>query len=214
MLEKTVEDRFTVIEPYLRTGSILDLGCVDSRPARESAAQRIEHKPNLLFKRMVEANKDTLGIDIDKDGVEVLRGMGYQADYGDVETMDLGRKFDTIVAGELIEHLENPGLFLRNMRRHIKAGGVLIISTPNPFYQAQVWKIWRYGEPMNHEDHTNWQDPGTLVSLMRRTGWEVFEGYWVQPPRSFVKTWKRYLRPYFAHGFMVMARESSPHSRA
>jgi 2-polyprenyl-3-methyl-5-hydroxy-6-metoxy-1,4-benzoquinol methylase len=208
MFQKTIEDRMTVIEQYIREGAVLDLGCVDSRPAVHSAAERIEHKPNLLFRRMVEINKETLGVDIDPAGVEVLKGMGYQAVCADVETMDLGRQFDCIVAGELIEHLENPGLFLRNMRRHLKESGVFIISTPNPFYQGQVWKIWRYGRPMVHEDHTNWQDPTTLAQLLKRVGFEVFDGYWVQPGRSWLKTWKQWFRPYFSHGFIAFARQA------
>ena len=206
MFAKTIADRFDVIGKHVATGAVLDLGCVDSRPARESSAHRVEHKPNLLLRRIFDLNKDTLGIDIDAEGVEVLRGMGYQVQCANVETMDLGQQFDTIVAGEIIEHLENPGLFLRNMRRHIKPEGILIISTPNPFYQGQTWKIWRYGRPMVHEDHTNWQDPSTLRQLLTRTGFEMFDGYWVQPKRGLLKTWKRAFRPYFAHGFMVLAR--------
>ncbi len=203
---QTIADRFPVIESYCRTGSILDLGCVDSRPARHSAQERIEHKPNLLFRRMVEANVDTLGIDIDADGIAALNQLGYKAQVADVETMDLCRQFDTIIAGEIIEHLENPGIFLRNMRRHLRPAGTLIVSTPNPFYQGQVWKIWRYGQPAVHEDHTNWQDPTTLHALLKRTGFEVIDGYWIQPPRTLLKTWKRMLRPYFAHGFLTLAR--------
>ncbi len=204
-ITKTISDRFCVIEPYIKQGEILDLGCVVSRPAKHTAQQRIEHKPNLLLKRIFETNKNTLGIDIDPAGIEVLKSLGYNAQCADVETMDLGKQFDTIVAGELIEHLENPGLFLRNMRRHLKPAGTLIISTPNPFYQGQSWKIWRYGRPMVHEDHTNWQDPTTLTQLFARTGFEAFDGYWVQPDRTVFKTWKRLFRPYFAHGFMLLA---------
>jgi len=202
---KTISDRFQVIEPHIRHGEILDLGCVDSRPAKHSAQERIDHKPNLLLKRIFESNKNTLGIDIDPAGIDVLKKMGFNAQCANVETMDLGKQFDTIIAGELIEHLENPGLFLRNMHRHLKPTGTLIISTPNPFYQGQSWKIWRYGRPMVHEDHTNWQDPTTLTQLLHRTGFKPFDGYWVQPPRSTFKTWKRLFRPYFAHGFIILA---------
>ena len=89
MFSKTINDRFEVIEHYIKQGEILDLGCVDSRPAKHTAQQRIDHKPNMLLKRIVETNKNTLGIDIDPAGIEVLRRMGYSAQCADVETMDL-----------------------------------------------------------------------------------------------------------------------------
>jgi 2-polyprenyl-3-methyl-5-hydroxy-6-metoxy-1,4-benzoquinol methylase len=207
MFERTIADRFEVISRYANRGrTVMDLGCVDSRPARHNAQQRIEYKANLLHKRIAELNKDVLGVDLDPEGARILNEQGYHVIVGDVETMDLGKRFDTIVAGEIIEHLENPGKFLRNMRRHLNDGGVLIVSTPNPFYAGSAWKIWRYGRPAVHEDHMGWQDPTTLQQLLRRTGFEPFEGYWVQPKSNPIKTWKRLLRPYFSHTFMVVSK--------
>ena len=207
MFASTIRDRFSIIQDYVRPPrAVMDLGCVDSRPARHNAVQRIEYKANLLHKRIAEANKDVLGVDIDPEGVEVLNQQGYHVIVADVETMDLQRQFDTIVAGEIIEHLENPGRFLRNMRRHLKDDGIIILSTPNPFYAGSAWKIWRYGRPAVHEDHMGWQDPITMDQLLRRTGFEPFDGYWVQPNGEVLKTWKRFLRPYFSHTFMRLAR--------
>lgn len=206
MFSEVLADRLPILRKYaLGKPDVMDLGCVDSRPQRNNAQQRIA-RPNFFHQRIREINPGVLGVDIDADGIAQLNAAGYNAVCADVETMDLGRKFDTIIAGEIIEHLENCGLFLRNMRRHLKDDGVLIISTPNPFYCAQSWKIWRYGRPEVHEDHMNWQDPITLDALLARTGFEPFEGYWIQDSGGFLKTWKRFLRPYFCKSYMRLAR--------
>src|ERR1700712_2269775 len=54
---------------------------------------------------------------------------------GDVMTLAEhldGRRFDTVICGELIEHLERPYDFLRGLRDVVAPGGRLVLSTPNP----------------------------------------------------------------------------------
>src|SRR5689334_24319654 len=77
MFTRTIADRFEIIRDYVSPGrAVMDLGCVDSRPARHDAAARIEYKANLLHKRLAEINKDVLGVDIDPEGVKVLNSQG------------------------------------------------------------------------------------------------------------------------------------------
>lgn len=205
MFTDVIRDRMHVIRRFAVKGDVLDVGCVDARSNRHSSAARVERHPDHLFQTLVRLNPRTLGIDIDRDGVEALRTRGLRALCANAETMNLKRQFDVVVAGEIIEHLENPGLFLRNLRRHLRPRGVLILSTPNPFYWRQVWKIWRYGVPQVHEEHVNWQDPITLRELLSRTGFDLVEGYWVETKGRF-QGWRTWFRKYFCHSFLIVAR--------
>ncbi len=46
---------------------------------------------------------------------------------------DLG-KYDAVVFCEAMSYIQNPGLFLSSVRKHIKANGIIIITDPNPIY--------------------------------------------------------------------------------
>ncbi len=207
-IERTIKDRMELLAPLVRGHKTLDLGIVDSRRGRQETAQRLEEKSaSLLFRRICEINPDTVGIDIDERGVAILRQQGFHARTADAMTMDLGERYDVIVAGELIEHLANPGLFLCNMARHLAPGGTLVITTPNPFYFGHVWKIWRYGRPRVHEEHVCWFDPMTLCRLCGGSGLDPYAVHWIRPAgMSVLKTWPQFFRGYFAQSFLLLAK--------
>jgi len=63
-------------------------------------------------------------------GLDIEPGADYKKDLN--KPFNLNKKFDVIIAGELIEHLENTGIFLENVKRHLKKEGVFFLTTPNP----------------------------------------------------------------------------------
>lgn len=198
-----------IIAPLVKEGKVLDMGVVESRRGRRDTESQLErHHSNLLFRQICELNNECMGVDIDGEGIELLKSQGFNATTADVVTMDLEQQFDAIIAGEIIEHLPNVGQFLENMHRHLTETGTLLITTPNPFYSKQAFKIWRYNSPQVHEEHTCWFDPITLCNLCRMSGLDPYAVYWVQPKRDWLKALPARFRTYFSHSFMILAKRA------
>ena len=96
---------------------------------------------------------------------------------GNMETYDFGRKFDLIIAGDVIEHVNNQGLFLENCRKHLQPNGYLIITTPNAKWFNVIFKP--------NPTHVLWHDYYTMRSLITRFGFQIvhFRYYFGNKPQ-------------------------------
>lgn len=56
-------------------------------------------------------------------------------------------EFDIVIATEVIEHIENPYKFIRDSVRHLKHGGLLLVSSPNAANIYSIVKILFRGIP-------------------------------------------------------------------
>lgn len=161
---------FKIIYPLIKDKNVLDVGC-------------IEHTSNAKIKNIfwvhnfLNDNSNVLGIDILEDDVKVLCDEGYNMEVANAETFELDKKFDVIFAGELIEHLSNPGLFLRQSRKHLKRNGYFVLTTPNTFYLPRLLGCIKNIEdnPIVNEEHTTWFSPSTLYSLLTREGFRILD---------------------------------------
>jgi len=91
------------------------------------------------------------------------------------ENFSFPLQFDVIFAGDLIEHLSNPGLFLDSCKRHLKQGGRLILTTPNTFSFFSLIEKLTHDEPNINPDHTFYFNKRTITVLLAKNGWSVAE---------------------------------------
>jgi len=161
--EGSLEDRFDVVRPLLGDGSVLDIGCA-SRYGR----------PDWLHGLLAKDVTDLVGIDINAATVEKLQADGYDVRLTDAREFDLGRTFDAVFAGELIEHLDDFRGFLANVRRHLEPGGRLVLTTPNAFYVGNFVYRWG-GHGQVHPEHTCWFCEDTLRHTLEINGFSKVE---------------------------------------
>jgi len=178
---KTREDR---ILEWVKGPNILDVGCTD-HIVRENSVYWLHQHLSQKFARVV-------GIDISEENLEKMRALGYKNLYRmDAESFSLEEKFDTIVAGELIEHLSNPGLFLNQARSHLNPGGRLIVTTPYVFSLLYVlYSNLKFPKTCENPEHTNWLCIETMRRLSKRHGFHELYSDLVMDYRLDNPSWK------------------------
>lgn len=149
---------------------MLDIGCsgqAGRRPDLDS--------PGWLHGRLRRAFPGTVGLEYDPANVAALQAHSIpDVVEGDAQDFSLDRRFDTIVAGEVIEHLERPGAFLTCARRHLKPGGPVVLTTPYAFGFMFVLYAWaKYPRTGSNPEHVAWYCPATISELAERSGLRV-----------------------------------------
>lgn len=157
------------IAPCIKGKDILDVGCVD----HDITVAGDERLWNHYFIRSLA--KNAIGIDIEKDSIKKMQKMGYEVKVMDAEDMKFREKFDVVFAGELIEHLANPGLFLRSAKKALKKNGIIILTTPNTFSINRLVRVAQKltNDPPANLDHTMYFTPQTLKTLAKKSGLKV-----------------------------------------
>ncbi len=155
---------------------VLHLGCTNYPYTKESLENDI-----LIHLEIEKVAKELYGFDFDQKGIDILRESGgtnlFRADLEKLEDVPLDEIFDVIIAGEMIEHLSNPGLFLKGIQRFMNDKTNLVITTINA-YSAMRFMIYglrgRGGaiEPV-HPDHVAYYSYKTLSLVIERENLQV-----------------------------------------
>lgn len=173
--EAAVPDRISLLEGLVRGKAIIHLGCTDHIPLIED---KIKHG-TWLHARLCGSARRCLGVDTNGEGIELLRSRFGVRDVvcGDILSDVMPEietaRWDYIVAGEVLEHVDNPVAFLTGVRnRYSGTVARMVITVPNAFGWANLRNALRNNEYIN-TDHRYWFTPYTLGKIATRAGMEI-----------------------------------------
>ena len=146
-------------QPVKWAGSkVLDIACGDARLAAYVAEAGA--------KLVVGVDLSHIGLSVGRarwtkeQPKSVQRAAFAQSDGNSLPVED--RAFDIVIASEIIEHVNDPGVFLREASRPLKADGAIIVTTP-----------YRLTETPIDPHHTHEYFPGELEAVMKRFFYDV-----------------------------------------
>lgn len=102
------------------------------------------------------------------------------ADLNNAYFEDWENTFDIVTAVEVIEHLENPRRTIRELKKMIKPGGWLILTTPNPVSVRSLLSLAVRGHYVDFLDssypaHITPVLPMDLSRILRESGFSNYE---------------------------------------
>jgi 2-polyprenyl-3-methyl-5-hydroxy-6-metoxy-1,4-benzoquinol methylase len=180
-LPKTENERLQAILDEVRGREILHVGCVNHRVPQNSSEARL----NLHYQLCSRFDDcHVVGLDIEAEAIEQLAAKDFEVVCADAHNLPYRQEFDTIVAGELLEHLQNPGIFLGSCAHALKPSGRLVLSTPNVFTPMLFLMYLKNYQRAFNPDHAAWFCPQTLRELLRRSGFTVTNMVFVDDMQS------------------------------
>jgi 2-polyprenyl-3-methyl-5-hydroxy-6-metoxy-1,4-benzoquinol methylase len=160
----------------LRPCSILELGCGQG----------------LILQELRDC--DAIGVEIDEREAVIARAKELDVRVGHAGRYDAGREFDVVIASEVIEHMLEPQSLLENAARHLRPGGMLLLTTPNgygyyelserhlnPRYLIRSNNVlrWLLGKKPykrgDSVDHCQWFTMRRLLRMTRKAGFSLIE---------------------------------------
>jgi SAM-dependent methyltransferase len=124
--------------------------------------------------------------EVSASGLRLLRETGVMVHAGDLADMRLpAAAFDLVVSLEVIEHLAAPGAHLQELGRLTRAGGILLLTTPNfvGLSKRLLGMRWR----VVTTEHLGYFTPATLRRALEEAGFTLIS---VRSRTLDITTWR------------------------
>ncbi len=209
-------DRQGLILSLCTGKNVLDLGCADYPMTGEKLRDG-----ELLYAKLYEVAAKLTGVDYSREGIEILESQGYQnlllGSAEELDELEIDETFDVILAGELIEHLMNVGMFFQGAARLMSPETSLVVTVPNAHAIKRFLRVLS-GSEMVNKDHAYYFSQANIELLCDRHGLCVDQCYYYladvdgalkkalfAPLKFFI----RHVSPYVADHLIFVCRLSA-----
>ena len=139
------------------TGRMLDVGCGNAS----------------VVKLAQDLGWNAEGVDVDPQAIEDARCKGLVVHLGELDHINYHQQsFDLVLMNNVIEHVDNPLQIITEVKRILRPGGRLVVTTPN----TASWGHRRFASDWVHLDpprHLRLFNATNLRRLIERVGFTV-----------------------------------------
>lgn len=174
--------RLDMVIEFCRDHDVLDIGAGEHDPSYYSE-DGWEHG------RIVKVARRAVAIEINPELCAHYKAKGFDFRCVDATSdVDLGERFDRVFIGDVIEHVNDPVALLNFAKRHLRPGGAILITTPNPFAPRfrghRAKRGTRY--VMANLEHTRWISVSNMYELALRAGLDIAAIRWpmIKKPKT------------------------------
>jgi len=110
-----------------------------------------------------------VGTEFSPDAAEIARATDAEVFIGGIEQISPERKFDCVVAIQVVEHVYQPLAFIQQLASHTKLGGHVVVATPDigGILRKAMGRRW---PSFKAPEHVLYFDFSTLSSLIYQAG--------------------------------------------
>jgi cyclopropane fatty-acyl-phospholipid synthase-like methyltransferase len=186
-------------------GHVLDLGCGSGA----------------FTKRLQNHGFTTTSVDLTLDSF-VLSSDSYELDFNNIDfaAQLAGKSYDGIVALEVIEHLENPIQFLRQIKLISNPNTVILVSFPNLNMYKSLITFFKEGTFGNFSPFLYWETGHQTVipewlfeEHLKKTGFTIEAKHYCAPVDFHLNLIKRQIHKFFFRLVCMFNKKIPPEAR-
>ncbi len=139
----------------------------------------------LLSEKFAKEGALVTGIDLSPVSIKAAKKhaeeSGLKIDYRHCSTADLVKEddgFDAVICAEVLEHVDDLDVFIKDCAGFLKAGGFIFFSTLNKTFRSRFFAIYVAEDilgmvPQGTHDYNRFVKPSMLTKILRENAIEV-----------------------------------------